>query len=69
MLCDEKLQRVLDYNVAAAEFSEALAVLHTRCRPWSRDEYERLQNVVDERRIVTEQIRLIFERHVSEHGC
>jgi hypothetical protein len=69
MFCDEKLQQVLGYNIAAAELSEALAVLYAQIPSTSGDEYQYLQDIVDERRIATEQIRLRLDNHVSEHGC
>jgi hypothetical protein len=69
VLCDETLQRVLEYNIAAAELSEALAVLYAQIHSTSMDEYQYFKNLVDERRIATEQIRLRLDNHVSEHGC
>jgi hypothetical protein len=35
----------------------------------TKDEYVRLQLLVDEARVKSEQSRLALERHVTEHKC
>ncbi|MFT6670006.1 MAG: hypothetical protein ACJAVZ_001469, partial [Afipia broomeae] len=52
-----------------ARFSRAVTVLQSKMATSLKEEYDRLQRLVDEARVESEGARLALESHISEHGC
>lgn len=69
MDCEEKARPVVDYEAKTARFSRAVTVLQSKMATSLKEEYDRLQRLVDEARVESEGPRLALESHISEHGC
>lgn len=69
MDCKEKARLVVDYEAKTARFSRAVTVLQSKMATSPKEEYYRLQRLVDKARVESEGARLALERHISEHGC
>jgi hypothetical protein len=67
--CEEKARLVKEYNVATAEFSEAVKQLHQRIGTSPKEEYTRLTQISNEARVQSEQARLALEKHIATHRC
>ncbi len=69
MTCEEKSRLVSEYETAAKRFAEAVTGLQKKIGTSTKSEYERLNRVVDEARLKSEQARLALEQHVAAHNC
>lgn len=69
MVCKEKTRLVNEYEMKTNKFAAVLTELHQKMGTSLKAEYDRLQLLVDEARIQSEQARLALERHIAEHNC
>lgn len=69
MKCQEKETLGREYEVATAEFANAVSELQRCIGTSSSREYERMQRVSTEARVKSERARLALEQHVAAHGC
>lgn len=67
MVCTIKTRLVTEYEAETKKFAAALTELQQKVGTSTKDEYVRLQLLVDEARVKSEQSRLALERHVTEH--
>ena len=68
-LCEEKRRLVSEYQETTGKFSQAVTELLGKLGKSSRDDYQRLKTVSQERRARSEQARLALEQHVAAHQC
>ena len=68
-VCDERTRLLHEYNSAILALSASVVELVQKTGTTLKGEFGRLKNVADQARIVAEQARLNFEKHVAEHGC
>jgi hypothetical protein len=69
MGCELKKRLAKEYEVATAEFAEAVRQLQHNIGTSTRADYARLRQHSDEARVKSEQSRLALEQHVSAHDC
>lgn len=67
--CPDKARLLEAYRAATAEFSQLLTTLHQQIGTLSKDHYASLRRSVDDARVMSEQARLVLERHIAQHDC
>jgi hypothetical protein len=67
--CAEKKRLAEKYEAATAHFAEAVSHLQRNIGTSTRAEYERLQRLANEARVISEQARLSLEQHTATHDC
>jgi hypothetical protein len=69
MNCEEKTRLLMEYKATTAAFSEAVKELHAKIGTSPKEEYERLERIVNKARWKSEQARLALEAHNAAHRC
>ena len=69
MVCTIKTRLVTEYEAETKKFAASITELQQKVGTSTKAEYTRLQLLVDEARVKSEQSRLSLERHVAEHKC
>jgi hypothetical protein len=64
--CPEKSRLVHEYEVATASFAEAVKELHRRMGTSAREDYARLDRAANERRLKSEQARVLSVLYARE---
>lgn len=67
--CSEKARLLHEYEVAAADYSQAVLVLSERSGVMSKDEYTTIREFTEHARARSEAARGALDRHVTDHGC
>ena len=69
VLCEEKERLRVFYKVASEHYTTAMNDVTLTRGKTSKQEYDRLQSLVDEARNARDQAHLELERHKQRHGC
>ena len=67
--CEEKIQLVINYAAAAAEYSDAVAEFERMMVCASYEVFAELRRSTDEARLKCEAARQELDNHVPMHGC
>ena len=69
MPCEEKERLRVIYNVASEHYATTVNDVTVTRGKTSKQEYDRLQSVVDEARNARDLAHLTLEHHKQKHGC
>jgi hypothetical protein len=67
--CEEKERLRVIYNVASEHYATAVNDVTVTRGKTSKQEYDRLQSLVDEASNARVRAHLALERHKEKHGC
>jgi hypothetical protein len=67
--CEERSRLLQAYNDATREFSDRVSALNARIGVTPKHEYDLLERAAEDARLKSEQARIAYERHVTDHGC
>jgi hypothetical protein len=69
MVCEEKVRLTKEYQNASIALGHAIRELVETMKTTPKDEYERLLQRSDQRRIQSDTARQRLKSHVDQHGC
>jgi hypothetical protein len=67
--CEDKERLRVIYNVASEHYTTVVNDVTVTRGKTSKQEYDRLQSLVDEARKARDLAHLALERHKHKHGC
>jgi hypothetical protein len=67
--CEDRSRLLQAYNDATREFSDRVSALNARIGVTPKHEYDLLDRAAADARLKSEQARIAYERHVSDHCC
>ena len=68
-VCEEKMRLLAQHQEAVGNFERVEAQLHEKIGTSSKEEFQRLQQAVDQAWATANTARTALEQHIRDHGC
>jgi hypothetical protein len=68
-MCEEFHKLLAVYQEAVVKYTENLVLLDGYRRKLSKQDYDRLAQAVEQKRLASEEARRNLEEHAASHGC